>query len=67
MFRVTSTDSDRTLRLAIVAVLALSVAALLVTVWVMVDFLAEQKIVHELIEELPAKVAPVVDRGCRPA
>jgi two-component system, NtrC family, sensor histidine kinase HydH len=54
MFRVRSTESDRTLRMAIVAVLALSVAALLVTVWVMVDFLAEQEIVHELIEELPA-------------
>ena len=53
MFRVRSTESDRTLRLAIVAVLALSVAALLVTIWVMVDFLAEQAIVHELIADLP--------------
>jgi len=40
--------------MVIVAVLALSVAALLVTAWVMVDFLAEQEVVHELIEELPA-------------
>lgn len=55
MFRVRSTESDRTLRLAIVAVLTLSLAALLVTVWVMVDFLAEQAIVHELIAELPAQ------------
>ena len=53
MFRVRSTESDRTLRLAIVAVLALSVAALWVTVWVMVDFLAEQEIVNELIDDLP--------------
>lgn len=53
MFRVRSTESDRTLRLAIVAVLTLSVAALAVTTWVMIDFLAEQAIVHELIAELP--------------
>ena len=52
MFRVRSTESDKTLRLTIVAVLALSVAALLVTIWVMIDFLAEQAIVHELIAEL---------------
>ena len=56
MFRVPSTETDRTLRLVIVAVLALSVAALLVTIGVMIDFLAEQAIVHELIAELPAEV-----------
>jgi len=53
MFRVRSADSDRTLRFAIIAVLTLSVAALSVTVWVMIDFLAEQEIVKELIRELP--------------
>ena len=53
MFRVSSSESDRSLRLAVVAVLTLSVAALAVTIWVMVDFLAEQQIVHELLTELP--------------
>lgn len=56
MFRVRKAASDTTLRIAVVAVLTLSVAALVVTVWVMVDFLAEQQIVHELIGELPAEV-----------
>ncbi len=55
MFRVRPTESDRTLRLAILAVVGLSIAALAVTIWVMVDFLAEQKIVRELIEELPVE------------
>ncbi len=36
----------------------LSVAALTVTVWVMVDFLDEQRIVRELIRRLPADAAP---------
>lgn len=54
MFRVRRAESDSTLRIAVVAVMALSASALAVTVWVMVDFLAEQQIVHELIEELPA-------------
>ncbi|MCA9213127.1 MAG: PAS domain-containing sensor histidine kinase [Planctomycetales bacterium] len=53
MFRVKQAESDGTRRVAIVAVLALSVLALAVTVWVMVDFLAEQQIVRELIRELP--------------
>lgn len=54
MFRVRSTEFDRSVRVAVVAVLALSVAALLVTIWVMVDLTAEQKVVHSLIAELPA-------------
>lgn len=54
MFRVRPTESDRTLRLATTVVLGLSVAALLVTFWVMIDFLDEQRIVADLMDELPA-------------
>lgn len=54
MFRVRP-ESDRTLRMATIAVLALSISAMAVTIWVMVEFIAEQQTVQELIGELPAK------------
>ncbi len=53
MFRVHPKDTDKIYRLAVVGLLLLSVAALAVTVWVMVDFLREQSIVEELIQKLP--------------
>jgi len=57
MFRVEPTDSGKSNRLAIVSLLALSAAALAVTVWVMVDFLHEQEIVHALVSQLPPEAA----------
>lgn len=53
MFRVQSTETGRTYRLAVVGLLLMSAAALGVTIWVMVDFLREQEIVDELIRKLP--------------
>jgi two-component system sensor histidine kinase HydH len=53
MFRVGSTETGKSYRLAIVGLLALSVAALVVTIWVMNELLHEQEIVAELIEYLP--------------
>lgn len=53
MFRVQSNETKKSYRLAIVCLLALSAAAFAVTVWVMVDFLHEQEIVHQLISQLP--------------
>ena len=53
MFRVQSTESGKNYRLAIVSLLVLSVAALAITIWVMVEFLHEQEIVQELIRKLP--------------
>jgi len=54
MFRVHHTETKKTYRLAVIGLLLLSVAALSVTVWVMIDFLREQSIVEGLIENLPA-------------
>ncbi|MCA9126303.1 MAG: PAS domain-containing protein [Planctomycetales bacterium] len=54
MFHEGPAGPENKLRMAILAVFGLSIAALAVTVWVMIDFLAEQKIVAELIEALPA-------------
>ena len=53
MFRVASTESDQSYRLVIAGLLALSVTALAVTIWIMDDLLREQEIVAELIEYLP--------------
>ena len=57
MFRVESEESGRGYRLAIAGLVVLSVAAFFVTVWVMVDFLREQEIVHALIGQLPPEAA----------
>lgn len=58
MFRVNPTETSKAYRLAIASLLALSAAAFVVTVWVMVDFLHEQEIVHGLIGQLPPEAAP---------
>jgi two-component system, NtrC family, sensor histidine kinase HydH len=57
MFRVDSEVAVRGHRLAIAGLLALSLAAFCVTVWVMIDFLHEQEIVHALIGQLPPEAA----------
>lgn len=57
MFRVQSTETGRAYRLAIAGLLTLSVAALAITIWIMVDFLREQEIVQGLIQELPPESA----------
>ncbi len=57
MFRARSSETEKSYRLAIVALLTLSVAALAVTIWVMIDFLREQEIVGELIGQLPPTAA----------
>ncbi len=57
MFRVESEESGRRYRLGIAGLLVLSAAAFFVTVWVMVDFLREQEIVHALIDQLPPDAA----------
>ena len=57
MFRVDPNEAGKAYRPAIVSLLALSVAAFAVTVWVMVDFLREQEIVHQLIGQLPPEAA----------
>ncbi|MEZ6044313.1 MAG: ATP-binding protein [Planctomycetaceae bacterium] len=54
MFRIRQDPTRKTPGLAIIGLLVLSVSALLVTVWIMVDFLREQEIVQELIKKLPA-------------
>ena len=53
MFRSSSTATGRSYRVAIVGLLALSLAALVVTTWIMYELLREQEIVAELIEVLP--------------
>ncbi len=53
MFSVHSNETGRSYRLAIVGLLALSVATLAVTIWVMNELLREQVVVAELIEYLP--------------
>ncbi len=57
MFRVRSKETGQGYRLAIAGLLMLSVAAFAVTVWVMIDFLREQEIVHGLISQLPPEAA----------
>ncbi|MEZ6073585.1 MAG: ATP-binding protein [Pirellulales bacterium] len=53
MFRTRPAESGSTYRLAIAGLLAFSIAALAITVWVMVDFLREQRVVQGLVQELP--------------
>jgi len=53
MFRIHTTETGKTYRLAVVGLLLMSAAALGVTIWVMIDFLREQEIVDELIRKLP--------------
>lgn len=53
MFRKRATHTGKTYRLAIAGLVALSLAALAVTIWVMNEFLHEQELVSELIQRLP--------------
>ncbi|TWU34537.1 Sensor protein ZraS [Novipirellula aureliae] len=55
MFRVSDAETSKSYRLVIALLLILSVTALLITIWVMVDFLKERQIVHQLISQLPAE------------
>ncbi len=57
MFRIQSTETAKTYRLVIAGLFLLSVAALAVTLWVMVDFQREQEIVRQLIQQLPPESA----------
>ncbi len=61
MFRVQSNETDKTYKLAVVGLLLLSGAALAVTIWVMVDFLREQEIVHNLISQLPEEAVTTAE------
>lgn len=54
MFQTHSTGNDKLYRRAVIGLSLFSCAALLVTVWMMVDFLREQAIVEGLIRRLPA-------------
>lgn len=54
MFKKQKGKSLKAYRFAITCLLALSVAALLITIWIMYDFVREQEIVQGLIEQLPA-------------
>ncbi|QDV24505.1 two-component system sensor histidine kinase NtrB [Aureliella helgolandensis] len=54
MFRVPSGETVKTYRTAITALLVLSVTALVITIWVMIDFVDEQATVRQLIRDLPA-------------
>jgi signal transduction histidine kinase len=53
MFRIHSTETGKSYRLAVIGLSLLSSAALAVTIWVMIDFLKEQSIVEALIKDLP--------------
>jgi PAS domain S-box-containing protein len=58
MFQLPSSDTTKTYRAAVIGLLVLSVAALVVTLWVMGDFLREQEIVRRLIRAVPPSSAP---------
>jgi signal transduction histidine kinase len=53
MFRVPANEPRESYRVVIIGLLLLSAAALIVTLWIMFDFLKEQEIVAGLIEQLP--------------
>ncbi|MGB7344806.1 MAG: hypothetical protein WBD20_11360, partial [Pirellulaceae bacterium] len=55
MFRNQPQTPIRTYRGAIIGLLILSATALGITIWVMIDFLDEQRIVQQLIRSLPPK------------
>jgi len=57
MFRVDDHETRNVFRPAIIGLLGLSVAAFVVTIWVMADFLREREIVHQLISKLPPDAA----------
>lgn len=54
MFRIhPSEENNRLYLVAFIGLACLSTAALVVTIWVMIEFLKEQAIVEELMKELP--------------
>lgn len=53
MFRIHSTETGKSYRVAVIGLSLLSATALAITIWVMIDFLKEQSIVEGLIKELP--------------
>ncbi|QDU73703.1 Sensor protein ZraS [Bremerella volcania] len=53
MFRTQSVATGKGYRLSITGLLLLSLAALVITIWMMADFLREQAIVEELTRQLP--------------
>lgn len=53
MFQPKPDQNDRIFRVAIAGLLLLSLAALAITIWTMVDFLREQAIVADLMSDLP--------------
>lgn len=57
MFLVRPTQTTKRFRSAIAALLALSIVAFVITVWVMVEFLKEQETVKDLIQFLPPESA----------
>lgn len=58
MFRDPQTETNPPPRAVIIGLVTLSLAALAVTVWTMLDFLREQVIVQELITKLPVEALP---------
>lgn len=62
MFRVRSTDSDHSFRRVVVALLILSSIALLVTLWIMFDFLLDQEMVQSMVRRLPAEGAVAAEQ-----
>lgn len=61
MFRVQPTDTVKHSRTAMIGLLVLSGLALAITIWVMIDLLDEQRIVQQLIRDLPARDLPAAE------
>ena len=61
MFRTQRIQSRRNVRLAIAALLMLSVCSLFISLWFVVDFGREQDIVKQLVRDLPARDLPVAE------
>ncbi len=57
MFRDQPSETGPTYRLAIAGLLALSLAAMVVTLWIMRDYLREQEVVSQLMKQLPPSAA----------
>lgn len=53
VFQTVATETSQMYRLAVIGLLLLSAAALLVTLWIMLDFVREQAIVDGLVQRLP--------------
>lgn len=55
MFRIRPNKSERSYRTAIIILLGLSFAALLTTIWIMVEFGREQTLIQDLVRKLPTE------------